>query len=80
MTDHTAVGRILPPGVADLEQLETQVQSRLHGRARHFRLLVRGEGLILTGRARTYYAKQLAQQAVLKATALPVLANDIQVS
>jgi hypothetical protein len=60
MTGHTAVTRALSPGLAELEQLETQVQSRLNGRVRHFRLVVRECGLILTGYARTYYAKQLA--------------------
>jgi hypothetical protein len=80
MTGHNAIGRILSPGLPDLEQLETQVQSRLHGRVRRFRLLVDGCGLILTGDAGTYYAKQLAQHAVMEATALPILANEIRVS
>jgi len=39
---------------------------------------VNGE-LILRGRTRTYYAKQLAQQAVMEATALPIRANEIEV-
>jgi hypothetical protein len=62
-----------------MEQLETQIQSRLSGRVQHFRLVVRGCGLVLMGHARTYYAKQLAQQAVLEATALPIVANEIDV-
>jgi hypothetical protein len=62
-----------------MEQLETHVQSRLSGRVRDFRLVVRGCGLTLTGQARTYYAKQLAQQAVMEATALPILTNEIEV-
>jgi len=33
----------------------------------------------LRGRAKTYYAKQLAQHAVMEATDLPVLANEIEV-
>ncbi|HMF12319.1 MAG TPA: hypothetical protein VKE94_08435, partial [Gemmataceae bacterium] len=69
----------LPPGLAEMEQLETHVQSRLNGRLRHFRLEVRGCGLVLRGHARTYYAKQLAQHEVMEATALPILANEIQV-
>jgi hypothetical protein len=63
-----------------MQQLETHVQSRLNGRVRHFRLAVRGGGLILTGHARTYYAKQFAQHAVMEATALPIRANEIEVS
>jgi hypothetical protein len=69
----------VPFRIPELEQLEGYVQTRLNGRVRDFQLSVRGHGLILTGHARTYYAKQLAQQAVLEVTALPILANDIQV-
>jgi hypothetical protein len=63
----------------EMDLLEAHLQSRLSGRVRDFRLSVRGKGLILTGYAHTYYAKQLAQQAFLEATALPILANEIQV-
>jgi hypothetical protein len=62
-----------------MEQLETHVQSRLNGRVRNFRLLVRGCGLVLTGQVCTYYARQLAQHAVMEATAFPILANEIDV-
>jgi hypothetical protein len=68
------------PGPAPIEQLEAQVQSRLSGRVRELRLVVAGQGLILRGRARSYYAKQLAQHAVMAATALRILANEIEVS
>jgi hypothetical protein len=68
-----------PPRPPEVETLETHVQSQLNGRVRHFRLMVRGSGLVLTGYARTYYAKQLAQHAVLAATVLPILANEIEV-
>jgi hypothetical protein len=51
----------------------------LHGRVRHFRLAARGDGLVLTGHARTYHAKQLAQHAVMEATPLPIVANEIDV-
>ena len=80
MTGQTSASLILPPGLPEMEQLETHVQSRLNGRVRQFRLVVCGCGLILTGHAHTYYAKQLAQHAVLEATALPILANEIDVS
>ena len=79
MTTSTATTLVLPPGLPNKEQLETHVQSRLNGRVRHFRLVVRGCGLVLRGQARTYYAKQLAQHEVMGATALPILANEIQV-
>ena len=81
MTGLTPAAIILPTGVPDeVEQLKTHVQSRLNGRVRHFRLVLRGCGLDLTGHAHTYYAKQLAQHAVMEATALPILANEIHVS
>ena len=78
MTSQTPAS-LIRPGVPEVEQLETHVQARLSGRVRHFRLVVRGCGLVLTGHAPTYYAKQLAQHAVMEATALPIVANEIDV-
>ena len=49
------------------------------GRAHDIRLLVRDDGVILKGSSRTHYVKQLALQAVMESTNLPVLANEIQV-
>ncbi len=66
--------------IAEIDQLEARVQCRLNGRVRELRLVVRGNGLVLQGRARTYYAKQLAQHAVMEATTLPIRANEIEVS
>jgi hypothetical protein len=47
----------------------------LGGRVSDLRLLLRDNGVVLQG----YYAKQLAQEAVMKATKLPLLANEIEV-
>jgi hypothetical protein len=66
------------PG-AEAARLEELVQARLSGRVRDLRIRVRDHGLILQGQARTYYAKQLAQQLAMTASALPVLANEIEV-
>jgi hypothetical protein len=63
----------------DLNQLEAQVQCRLSGRVLNLRLLLRDNGLVLQGQARTYYAKQMAQQVVMEATKVPILANEIKV-
>ncbi|HLN27422.1 MAG TPA: hypothetical protein VK395_06735 [Gemmataceae bacterium] len=60
-------------------ELETHIQCRLGGRIRDFQMVVVNGELILRGRTRTYYAKQLAQQAVMEATALPIRANEIEV-
>lgn len=64
----------------DLDRLGAQVQHQLSGRLRDFRLKRKGEGVVLTGRAGSYYAKQLAQHAVMRATVLPILGNEIEVS
>jgi hypothetical protein len=55
------------------------VQTRLLGRVHEFRLEASAAGLVLRGCARTYYAKQLAQHAVMDATDVPILANEIAV-
>ena len=60
-------------------ELERHIQCRLGGQIREFRLVVADKGLILRGRAHTYHAKQLAQHAVMEATELPILANEIEV-
>jgi hypothetical protein len=80
MTAHTPTTLFHSPEHPELQQLETHVQSRLSGRVRSFRLVVHPCGLILQGHAHTYYAKQLAQHAVMAATTLPILANEIEVS
>ena len=60
-------------------ELEGRIQCRLGGQISQFRLVIVDNGLILRGHARTYYAKQLAQHAVMEATELPILANEIEV-
>jgi hypothetical protein len=63
-----------------LAQIEEHVRCRLAGRVRDFQLVVHDKGLVLRGNTRTYYAKQLAQHTVMEATALPIRANEIEVS
>ena len=60
-------------------RLEAHLQDRLAGRVHDLRLLFRDDGLVLQGHSRTYYAKQLAQQAVMEACELPIQANEIEV-
>ncbi|HEY7311462.1 MAG TPA: hypothetical protein VH643_19020 [Gemmataceae bacterium] len=60
--------------------LEARIQCRLGRQIREFRLVVVDRRLILRGRVHTYYAKQLAQHAVMEASELPILANEIEVS
>jgi hypothetical protein len=64
---------------ADIQQLEASVRHRLSGRVRDLQVVSRENGLVLRGHSHTYYAKQLAQHAVMEATELPILANEIEV-
>ncbi len=64
----------------DLDRLGAQVQHELSGRLRDFRLKRKGAGVVLSGRVRTYYAKQLAQHAVMTGTDLPIVRNEIEVT
>lgn len=76
--DNESVTRSTP--LHEIDELEIHLASSLSGRVQDFHLQLRGVGLVLQGHARTYYAKQLAQQAVMAATSLRILANDIEVS
>jgi hypothetical protein len=62
-----------------LDLLILFVRGRLAGRVSNLRLLLRDNGLVLQGRAHSYYAKQVAQEVVMKATEVPLLANEIEV-
>lgn len=66
-------------GESLLDQLELYLQRHLQGRVRNLRLVQDNEGLVLQGHAPTYYAKQLAQHALLGATSLPLVSNEIEV-
>ena len=59
--------------------IEKVVRDRLSGWVQNFHVDVRDRGIVLTGRTRSYYAKQLVQHAALSASRLPLLANEIQV-
>ena len=65
-------------GIA-FEQLDSHLQSRLKGHVRDLRVVESSAGIVLQGRATSFYAKQLAQQEFKKATARPLLANEILV-
>jgi hypothetical protein len=61
----------------DLARLEAHLRIRLRDYVYDFRIGIRDEGLILDGRARTYYGKQLAQHGVMEQSPLPIRANNI---
>jgi len=62
-----------------IAELERVVTSRLNGRVAAFQLISESQGLVLRGTARTYYAKQMAQHMVMELSALPIVANGIEV-
>jgi hypothetical protein len=68
------------PVSAEVEQVGAGVRELLRGRLSDFRLELCGQGVILHGRARSYHAKQLAQQAVMRGTELPIVRNGIEVT
>jgi len=72
--------RAMTEGRNLLVHIEEHLRRRLTGRASHVQLTIHGDGLVLRGRTRTYYAKQLAQQAVMEVSELPIRANDIEVT
>ncbi len=65
--------------IAQVEKLTIDVQGRLGGRVRNFRLLVQDTGVVLLGQAQTHHAKQLVQHAVMTEIGLPLLANQMEV-
>ena len=73
-TDSTACS--IPNAAAELEEI---VKARLQGWVQAFQLMSEHHGLVLRGKARSYYAKQLAQHTVMTATTAPIMANDIEV-
>jgi hypothetical protein len=68
--------------VADdfLKELEAIVQLRLGSRIRDLQIVAAADGLILRGNSNSWYAKQLAQHAVMEAVRIRILANEIVVS
>jgi hypothetical protein len=66
-------------GRDELARLEADIQGHLRHHVLDFRMTVRDGGLVLCGRTRTYYAKQLAQHEVMERSRLPIRANNIEV-
>ncbi len=64
----------------EIDRLERHARRRLGGRVQGFRLLIQGCGLVLQGTTLTFHAKQIAQHAIMEATRLPILANEIEVA
>ena len=67
------------PRSDDLDRLEAHIRVRLGGRVRDLRVWRHAEGVVLQGRAFSYYAKQLVQHVVMEMTRLPIVGNEIEV-
>lgn len=67
----------LPSDEAD--RIAVRVMGRLAGQLLRLRILVRHDGFVLQGRVRSYYAKQLVQEAVRKATDMRIAENAVEV-
>ncbi len=78
MNSLETTGRTYPNDAA-LDQLRTQVQSRVGSSLRHFEIEHCLDGLILRGHARRYYDKQMAQVVAMQLSGLLMLSNDIEV-
>jgi hypothetical protein len=63
------------------ERIGSLLEGKFCGRVQQLQVVCSEGRLILKGRCRTYYAKQLAHQAVLEETGgYPLLVNQIMVS
>jgi len=69
---------VIPPQEPQDEYLEATIQKRLGNRIRDLRVVRSERGVILQGRVPTYYAKQLAQHAILE-LGEHIASNDIEV-
>jgi hypothetical protein len=68
------------PGLRDeIDNITGSVRRQLNSKVRDFRVLLQDNGVILQGYAVTFYAKPLAQHAMMQAIRLPIVANDIEV-
>ena len=64
----------------ELDGLAELIRRRLAGRIWNLRLVLRENGIVLQGRACSYYGKQLAQHEVLRVVNAARLVNEIEVS
>jgi hypothetical protein len=63
----------------EVDALVAHLIRRLSGRIRGVAIVPDTDGLILKGRVRTYYEKQLAQHVLMEATSARIVSNEIEV-
>lgn len=57
----------------------SHLATHLRGRLRDASISVEDGGVIIHGATKSYYVKQLAQEAVMKRISMPIAANQIKV-
>lgn len=65
--------------LSEVAAAEVYLARHLRGRLRDIRITVHRDGVVLQGRASSYYVKQLAQHAVMTNVSLPIAVNEIEV-
>jgi hypothetical protein len=72
--------RLAQDGAKELTStLLSKIQARTHGQVRGLRVELADEQVVLLGRARTYYAKQLALHGAMDYIAGQTIVNRIEV-
>lgn len=69
----------LIPAADALDHLRSAVRGQLRGWVDNFAVSREQHGLVLTGATRSYYAKLLAQEVVMRHADEPIARNDIEV-
>jgi hypothetical protein len=79
-TDCVLADSIIPLAGAALDWLRTIIASRVGRLLFHLKVDIHPDrGVVLLGEAKSYFAKQIAQQATIEVTGLRILANRIVV-
>lgn len=71
---------LLRSAFLDLCDIEKETRRRLGSRVCDLNLRETGNGIVISGNASTYYAKQMAQQVAMELSNKPVHANQIIVT
>jgi osmotically-inducible protein OsmY len=64
----------------NLSEIEARVRCRLGGQVRHLRLRAHDEHLVLQGRARSYHARQEAEEWAAELSGCPDIVNEIEIA
>jgi len=64
----------------ETSELECSIRKRTGFSIRQLQVMVTNDGIIQSGNASSYHAKQLVQETVLEKTSFPIISNDIRVT